>query len=256
MTRLTIQYFLKNRYTCVSDVVAANDNLLFAEALQKNQVSPFQIINNFCEIARINRLAIERSDRFTWFLNGVDDIRGSDIIRRHLILNSINPWQFAHDVRSWLQCSDLKRNTLFLWGPPNTGKTTLTGLLTAPFLTSYLTMQASTSEFYYDAMLNHTLIHMEEAFFVPGVIETMKSVLGGFPITVARKHISTRQPLQRTPCAITSNHRSLSRQYCAITDDEACLRRCYTYHLSRALECDYQLTPASMRTFIKAELGL
>lgn len=147
-------------------------------------------------------------------------------------LNNIAPWNFAFSVKSILEKTEPKKNSLRITGLPDTCKTLLSNLIVEPFIVCRMNNHGSENEFFMSNMLNKSIIQCEELYITVATAEDFKSVLGGQPLDIAKK-FNEKQCLQRTPVIITSNYERFGRGHIPPTDENALIIRCYSYQLNK-----------------------
>nr|QTE04056.1 MAG: nonstructural protein 1 [Turdus naumanni densovirus] len=187
-------------------------------------------------------LTAQRENRWNWLIQfAKHDENQCYFFDSLLYAHGINKKQFVQDIYDWLMCTHHKKNALFLFGPPNTGKTFIARLLTQTFLVGNMNLKGVTSDFYYEALLNKSIAVMEELWVIPLVCDDFKSILGGVEIDINKKHVEM-QRLQRIPVVITCNHDRLGRGFLQPVDEDALQNRCYKYHfntdITQLFSCD------------------
>ena len=126
--------------------------------------------------------------------------------------HNISEREFFDALHKWIFMTDTKKNTLWLYGPPNSGKSFLAAQIIHPFEKSIgvISNQGILNEFALSHLLQSSLLLWEEPFTDVGVAQDMKNVLGGKPIAVPMKY-NVRQVLNRKPILITSNYEDLTQ---------------------------------------------
>lgn len=177
-------------------------------------------------------LQFQRNNRWEWLMQfGKHSPEQYDFFNKFFAAQGIDSHEFAVCIYNWLMCTHHKKNTLFLYGPPNTGKTFLARLLTDVFMCGNMNLKGVTSDFYYEVLLNKSVAVMEELWVIPSVIDDFKSILSGASMDINQKHMPM-QRLERLPVVITCNHSNLGRGFVSPIDEEALQNRCYKYRLN------------------------
>lgn len=159
-------------------------------------------------------------------------------IEHLLIRQNIDCELFAKDVISWLGEKQHKVNSLFLAGVPNSGKSLLATLLSQIFVTKTFNNVDSTSQFLFGNVINAAMIHIEEPFLVPVLLEDFKKLCEGSNMLVNVK-FQEPQTLSRTPVIITSNFDNLSHGHAPPLSEKAIKLRCFFYQFK------YEFIPSS-----------
>lgn len=164
-------------------------------------------------------------------------------------INDIEVKEFCNSVITVFTKSDLKRNTLRMWGVSNSCKSLIANALCLPFICCYMNNHCSENEFYMSAMLNKSVILCEELYITVATAEDFKSVLCGQPINVAKKY-NEKQLLSRTPVVITSNHQRMGRGHLPAVDEMALQNRCFNYYFSTSYKPKCYINSENMWYFI------
>lgn len=156
---------------------------------------------------------------------------GNPKLIHDLLLNiGIDPLEFALAVINVLNKSLPKKNCIFIYGPVNSCKTILAQCITYRLITCYATNHGSLGDFYFAPFLNKAIINLEELQVTCATADDYKSILGGAPLDINRKHIIERQRLTRVPIIITSNYDKFGRGMIPGLDEEALQERCFRFH--------------------------
>lgn len=167
--------------------------------------------------------------------------------------NGINPAEFARTLKTTLLKLEKKINAFRLIGCPDSGKSLLANCIVQPFITCYMNNHASENEFYLSNMLNKSIILCEELYITIATAEDFKSVLGGQPIDVSKKH-HEKQLLSRTPVIITSNYERFGRGHLPPLDENALAIRCYTYRLNNPIRPSCTIHWAQLYLYLLAHI--
>lgn len=164
--------------------------------------------------------------------------------------NNICPKKFATDFISWLTKKDHKINTFRIFGAVNTCKTLIANLLRKIFITSSWLNSSTGSAFNFGNLIYSSLIIIEEPFLPPTLIEDIKSLCGGAPLSVDVKY-SQFESLERTPVFITTNFPTLSHGHSAQVSEQACINRAYYYTFNTPLIPTYEIEPGHLLYFLQ-----
>lgn len=192
----------------------------------------------------------ERQDRWTIVREHYDKNCDVSEIEEIFKINNIDCKEFASCVKNILQEKHFKINALRIWGVPNSGKSLIVRLITEKFYTYYGTNTGSMSEFFYGAMVNKSLIVIEELWIVPSNVDDFKTIFSGYSIDINQKHVTERQRLLRTPLFITSNHEKHGKGHLSMMDEEAINRRMYNFKFVHLFEPKNKITCNQMYTFL------
>lgn len=173
----------------------------------------------------------------------------------HLIFhsNNIDPIEFANNLKGLLEKTTKKINCLRLIGSPNSGKTLLANLIVEPFIPCYMNNHASENEFYLSNMLNKAIILCEELYITTATAEDFKSVLGGQPIDISKKH-QEKQLLSRTPVIVTSNYSKFGRGHLPPVDENALALRCFNYQMNQEVRPNITVTWPQLYLYLLSHL--
>lgn len=145
-----------------------------------------------------------------------------------LFKNKISLLKFALDVHSILEMTHPKKNTIKLWGVPDSGKSLIANAIVKPFIVCYMNNHGAENEFFISNMLNKSIVLCEELYITTATGEDFKSILGGQPIDIAKKY-DEKQLMARTPIIVTSNYAKFGRGHLPATDENALNIRCHVY---------------------------
>lgn len=167
-----------------------------------------------------------------------------------LQIQGINCNEFVNDLKLWLMCSEFKKNTFFLFGPPNTGKTLIAKMLSQIFISKSFSNIDASSQFIFGNLINSSIILMEEPFLLPILIEDFKKICEGTEITVNVK-FRTPQTLSRTPVFITSNFREVCHGHAPPISERAIKARSFYYEFINEVKFNCEITVFDFIQFIK-----
>lgn len=193
-------------------------------------------------------LDYQRKNRFEWLTQMADHNEYQYTFLNEMFAhNGINTQDFASDVHAWMNCEHKKKNCLFLYGPPNTGKTMIAQLLTSVFLTGTMSLKGITSDFYFEPILNKSIAVLEELWVVPQVADDFKTIFSGQTLDINKKH-TTMQKLCRTPIIVTSNHSRFGRGFLSGVDENALQNRCFKFEFNHNI-CDLATCDVTVGAF-------
>lgn len=145
-------------------------------------------------------------------------------------------------MKAILQQTYKKKNTLFIHGCVDSGKSMIAQAIVEPFVSYRGTMSGSTGEHYFDDMLQKSIMLIEEGWVLQALADDYKSILSGYPLSLNLKHIQRRSKLLRTPVIVTSNYGQLGRNYLRNIDEMALQARCVKYNIKRKFNSEKILT--------------
>nr|QTE03796.1 MAG: nonstructural protein 1 [Dendrocopos leucotos Chaphamaparvovirus] len=123
-------------------------------------------------------------------------------IHKVLLHQEIQPSEFDEVFFKWITKQDSKRNTLYIKGPSNTGKSAfITGLKSIVPWGEIV----NSNSFAFEGLLNCVIGVWEEPLCSPELAEKAKQVLEGMQCSIPVKY-KKPQMLPRTPIIITTNH--------------------------------------------------
>lgn len=134
----------------------------------------------------------------------------------------------AQTLKRILTFSNLRRNTIQIIGPPQTGKTMFVTALTQIFnvgIISKIQLDAG-SEFVFNNCLNKGFIIIEEPVFTKPIAADMLNVFAGTDIQVSKK-FDDMQTLKKTPIITSSNNLFFGRGLLSEVMEEALQSRCF-----------------------------
>ncbi|KAF2362101.1 Parvovirus non-structural protein 1 helicase domain [Trinorchestia longiramus] len=146
-------------------------------------------------------------------------IAGYKLLREIFESSRIDVMKFWFDVANVLECKVNKKNTLYLVGTTDAGKTTISKMLSQGFLRAMIGQAGNASQFIFQDIPNKSLIVIEEAIFAINTVDDFKNVLGGetnFAVNVKNK--KNQRITVRTPVITTSN-RPPWMEWCACHDE-------------------------------------
>lgn len=199
--------------------------------------------------ARKQKFAEEQEGLYAYFRRNVSPIT-NDVFEQICKLNNINCYEFAESIIAWLGKTHNKKNTLKIIGHVNSCKTLIANLFRQVFLCSNWLNSSTGSAFNFGNLIYSSIIIMEEPFIPPTLLEDIKSVCGGAPLSVDVKY-SAFEVLQRTPVLITSNYSALSRGHSNPVSEAAIDARSYLFYFGQSFEPDFQVTPGHLLYFLQ-----
>lgn len=181
-----------------------------------------------------DNLSLQRRNRWEWLIsfNSYLPTEENELLRL-FETQKINPEVFAYTLHDLLvsqrDTTDCKRNTIKLWGTPDSGKSLIGRLIVKFFICSYNSNHGSEQPFHFSNFLNKSIVLCDELFITTATVEDYKCILGGEPLDIDKK-FHNMQLLSRTPIVITSNFRLFGRGHLPPVDEEALTARCHLYH--------------------------
>lgn len=149
--------------------------------------------------------------------------------------NNISVDLFKTSLIKWLGMEDRKRNTLWLSGPTNTGKSFLCRQILYKILSGRIMNTQLTTEFGFENILDKRVIIYEEPFVAPALQEDLKNILGGEDWICSKKY-SPKQVVKRRPVLVSCNYENLSHDLrLSMTDVRALKTRMYMFSLGSAM---------------------
>lgn len=201
----------------------------------------------------IARTLHERQDRLQTlqrFADGKHDPAVCAIMNGHLKKCRIVPTNFKTAIRDLLALTSYKKNTIFIHGCIDSGKSLIAQALVEPFVCYRGTMTGISGDHYFDDMLQKSIILIEEGWILQAFADDYKSILSGYPLSLNLKHVRQRSKLLRTPVIITSNYPDLGRQYLRNVDEIALKARCVMFNFNKKFQCDRFLTQKQICSWI------
>ena len=152
------------------------------------------------------------------------------------MLSTVHTWSeqkciwFTKLLRDVINRKTGKRNTIWLCGPTNAGKTQLFQSFVNAFFNGVYGVPSGNprSGFPFGSCVKKRLIYWDEPTIHPDNIEVLKSVFGGNPTMVDMKYKS-EQLLDPTPCLVTANFPPWHNQQ--ISNKPVWLNRMYLFYL-------------------------
>lgn len=125
-----------------------------------------------------------------------------EFIHRTLLHQGLAPDTFDPIFYSWITKKDLKRNTIVLWGPSNTGKSAFISGLKLCMNWGEI---VNSNTFAFEGLINTQLGVWEEPLISPELAEKAKQIFEGMETSIPVKY---RKParLTRIPIIVTTNH--------------------------------------------------
>uniref|UniRef100_A0AAU7P174 Nonstructural protein 1 n=1 Tax=Hamaparvovirinae sp. TaxID=2809447 RepID=A0AAU7P174_9VIRU len=123
-------------------------------------------------------------------------------IHQCLLHQGIDVEAFDELFYSWITCTSSKKNTLVLWGPSNTGKSTFIAGLKQVIPWGEI---VNSNTFAFEALVGNKFGVWEEPLISPELAEKAKQVFEGMETAIPVKY---KKPckLPRTPIIMTTNH--------------------------------------------------
>lgn len=125
-----------------------------------------------------------------------------DYIHQILLHQGISPSTFDPIFYKWITKQDLKKNTIVLWGPSNTGKSAFISGLKMCLNWGEI---VNSNTFAFEGLINTQMGIWEEPLISPELAEKAKQIFEGMETSIPVKY---RKPtkLTRIPIIMTTNH--------------------------------------------------
>lgn len=202
-----------------------------------------------CRIAYKKKYEIEKEDPLYYFRKKEDG--NSSFFVKLFLANNINPKKFAESFITWISRGHSRKNTLFLFGDIKTGKTLIANILKD--LYTYKTwVNSTTSTFSFGNLTYANLIHIDEPFLTPLVLEDFKSLTCGSTLTPDVKY-EEPTPIKKTPLLITSNFEKLGRGYAPPLSEESIKDKSWCFHFSTKFDTQENISSKDFITFIQEQ---
>lgn len=167
-----------------------------------NELSMDDLLQHYLNRTLKNKENREKSMSIN-YLSTVDSL---ELIFKWFSHQKIEPFKFIGELYSILNKSELKKNTFFIKGPSNSGKTLLITNPLREIIVNYgrINQLNVSSQFIFQNAINRRLIYTDEASCDPIHLETMKLLMAGED---AQVEVKGKAPLEikRAPFIITSN---------------------------------------------------
>lgn len=159
-------------------------------------------INLYCEtiIATSNAWEIAKARLGETDTENMD----SNLVIRLSLFQGYSPRYTAQLILCWLTGITGKKNTLYFYGPANTGKTMMAESI-CKMVGIYGNVNHSNRSFPFNDCHNKALLWWEECLMLEEYVEPAKCILGGSSVRVDKKNQDSVL-LAKTPIVITSNN--------------------------------------------------
>lgn len=249
MTSLDSYIVLCRKYKCYS-YFSFLSNVPFAACQSKLKTKEFdENVKIATRYARKEKFTEEQAGLYEYFRRYVQPLE-NDFFDNLCKINNIDCSGFAKSVILWLSKKHPKRNTLKLIGIPNSCKTLIANIFREIFLCANWLNSSTGSAFNFGNLIYSSIIIIEEPFIPPTLLEDIKSVCGGAPLSVDVKY-SAFEVLQRTPVLITSNFSALSRGHSPPVSETAIDVRSYVYSFNHVFIPSCTVTPGHFLYFLQ-----
>ncbi len=155
-------------------------------------------------------------------------------------MQDINKSDFVRDLLKVMNREHHKKNTFYMLGPSNTGKTMISRIATDFYMKAYIVRTKGDSVFCYQNLRHKTIGIYDEPMITPQDVDTFKLILGGESTEVPVKG-QDDVLLDRTPIVLTSNNDNISA-YIGHVDVKALRNRGYTYYVRMPIEIECKNT--------------
>lgn len=205
--------------------------VLYKEFVKNATTLHKQYTDMIVNIINQERYQLEIADRWLVLCKTAEyDEYTYNVMSNMIKENNIDEKEFKKAIKDVICRKDFKKNTLRLVGAPNSGKSLIAKALVSPFLFYSATMSGCAGEHYFGAMINKSIILIEELWVVPATADDYKTILSGYPIHVNKKHVTEREELEETPIIVTGNHTNFGRGFINEIDENALQIRTYTFN--------------------------
>lgn len=219
-----------NGYCDFVDRVPGDDYFEFYLKISHSTV--VSTITSAHNIVNTYMLEAERNNRIAWITQfGEYNEKHSELLNMIFERNRISKSRWVRDLCNVLNECDQKKNTLFMFGTPNSGKTLLCRLICEAFTCGYISLQGCAGVFYFESALNKSILGIDELWVIPGNADTWKCILGGNEFDCPKKNM-VAQRMARTPCIVTSNFAEMGRGFLDKIDETALRTRMYRYNFT------------------------
>nr|WPD49025.1 MAG: nonstructural protein 1 [Protoparvovirus sp.] len=186
-----------------------------------------------------NCLSFVKATKGSWSLKNFEHFEPDpETIHKYLLHQGIQPSDFDQKFHSWITKKSGKKNTILLYGPSNTGKTSfITGLkANVPWGECI-----NGTTFNFEALVDQYMAVWEEPLIGPETAEKFKQIAEGIPTSIPIKY---RKPylLDRTPLMMTSNHHPW--RFCT-SEQDAMQNRMFIFNCNHAVQDSYYYPRAS-----------
>lgn len=203
-------------------------------------------INIALELFIKDCLEIQRRNRWEWFLSFQKVLPEEEReILNIFSAQGIDFQLFCDSLKCVLLEQHKKKNSIKIWGKPDSCKTLIARLICDVFVSCYANNHGSELEFFFSNFLSKSIINCEELFATPATAEDLKSILSGRSIDISKKY-QEKQSLIRTPIIITSNYEKFGRGLLPLVDENALNNRCFVFHFNRQYTPKCTVTSAAL----------
>lgn len=154
---------------------------------------------------------------------------GYEIIQDICRFNYIDPKELYTTVKNVLNRNTKKRNSIFFYGPKNSGKTLLANsIIRGTFLYSTLQNVQGRNSFEFSELCSCRAVLMNEPMITDATVEIFKNLLEGQEVSVPVKY-KENQIISRVPIIITSNFDIAIYTSRRSEQEETINARCFRY---------------------------
>jgi len=139
---------------------------------------------------------------------GMSDYIAAGVELLHLVMqtNNIKFLDLHEKVTDVMECNRNKKNSLYLVGETNAGKSLISNIICDPFLRATISQAGNASSFIFNEVVGKTCIQIEECTIPTTLAEDYKNLMGGMKsMSVNVKHKNNTTLDVRTPVITTGN---------------------------------------------------
>nr|QTE03741.1 MAG: nonstructural protein 1 [Phoenicopteridae parvo-like hybrid virus] len=209
-----------------------------------------ETINLFVDTAVSHSTAWEIAKKINGDVD-TDDI-DNNLVVRLCTWQGYSPKYVSHTTLCWLSGEMGKKNTLYLYGPPNTGKTMFAESI-CRMVQVYGNVNHNNMNFPFNDCHGKAIIWWEECTMHETYVEAAKCIMGGSGVRVDKKGQDSIL-VEKTPVIITSNNditQVTSRNAISGNHQAAIRARCLKFNFNNWLTSNWGLiTPKDMYQFL------
>lgn len=157
----------------------------------------------------------------------------------------------ANSLYRVLSFKNLRKNTIMIIGPPQTGKTMFINALSRPFNCGVISKIAlnKSNNFVFEPCINKGMILIEEPIFTKAVAADMLNLFAGDELQVEKKY-DTHQTVSKTPILVSSNDLEFGRGFLPETMEAALRSRCVILYFNNTFTPTQYFSSKDLYRFI------